>query len=415
MSLSITHLLKHMGTGCFALALLTPTGPTHAASETIIYSFQGGSDGSEPFASVINVGGTLYGTTYSGGAYTGGTVFSVNPATGAETVLHSFGASGDGNKPFAKLANAGGLLYGTTEGGGVQNCSMGYCGTVFSVNPTTSAETVVYAFQNNNDGAQPQAGLINLHGQLYGTTDYGGTGDGGFEMCFYGCGTVFSVKLKTVKETALYNFNDTPGDGSLPSGDLLDVGGMLYGTTENGGAYSKGTVFSVNPKTKIETAIYAFQGGSDGSFPVAGLINVGGTLYGTTSGGGSPNAPNCTSYPYGCGTVFAIDPKTGVERVVYSFQGGADGKDPYPGLVYIRGTLYGITANGGGSANCGSGCGTAFSVKIKTAKETVLHSFGATGDGIYPSAALIDVGGALYGTTEEGGATGNGTVFKLTP
>jgi len=117
----------------------------------------------------------------------------------------------------------------------------------------------------------------------------------------------------------------------------------------------------------------------------------------------------------GCGTVFSVSPKTGAEKVIYSFLGGTDGKDPDANLLDLNGTLYGTTYNGGGDRSCEFGCGTVFSVNPKTGTETVFHSFGRGRDGTKPSAGLIDVNGMLYSTTEEGGAYGGGTVFSIAP
>jgi uncharacterized repeat protein (TIGR03803 family) len=120
------------------------------------------------------------------------------------------------------------------------------------------------------------------------------------------------------------------------------MGGTLYGTTEYGGLHHDGTVFSVTPSGS-ETVMYAFQGGSDGKYPAAGLITVGGALYGTTYAGGVGD---------GYGTVFKIA-KTGLESVLYSFPAGRDGYYPAAGLIDVGGMLYGTTKYGGGSSNAG--------------------------------------------------------------
>jgi uncharacterized repeat protein (TIGR03803 family) len=174
--------LNHIQAGCIAVALLAATGPARAGSEKVVYSFKGGSDGLYPEAGLINVGGTLYGTTGGGGSEKCrngcGTVFSVTPA-GAEAVVHSFKYSHKGRYPEAGLINVGGTLYGTTIGGGRSSGNCGYgCGTVFSVT-SAGTETVVYAFGGGSDGAFPKAGLINMAGTLYGTTQDGGASNNG--------------------------------------------------------------------------------------------------------------------------------------------------------------------------------------------------------------------------------------------
>jgi uncharacterized repeat protein (TIGR03803 family) len=357
----------------------------------VVYSFKGGTDGEEPVAGLLNVKGTLYGTTLQGGAYYG-TVFAIT-TSGKEKVLHNFGASEDGEAPYAGLLNLNGTLYGTTLRGGET-----YYGTVFAIT-TSGKEKVLHNFGGSGDGEAPYAGLINVNGTLYGTTSGGGANDGG---------TVFKVTTSG-KESVLYSFKGGSeygsDDGAGPDAGLLNVKGAMYGTTEYGGTSNSGTVFTITPSGK-ETVLHSFGGSGDGSYPLAGLINVKGTLYGTTFQGGAI----CD-----CGTVFAIT-TSGAETVLHSFKGRPkDGSEPGAGLINVNGTLYGTTEYGGARGGSYSG-GTVFAVTTSGA-ETVLHSFkGGPRDGSYPFAGLINVKGTLYGTTSEGGAHGNcGTVFSLTP
>ncbi|MGH6876479.1 MAG: choice-of-anchor tandem repeat GloVer-containing protein, partial [Rhizomicrobium sp.] len=242
-----------------------------------------------------------------------------------ERVVHSFKDSPDGAYPAADLIDVGGTLYGTTVEGGANCEAYDGCGTVFSLDPATGAETVLYSFcsqQNCTDGEDPGASLIDVGGKLYGTTVHGGRDD-----CFEsnGCGTVFSLDLATGAETVPYSFCSQQNctDGEYPEASLIDVGGKLYGTTGDGGRYGCferfgcGTVFSLDPKTRTEKVLYAFcsqENCTDGALP-AGLIDVKGMLYGTTDRGGA----NCEGEghgDYGCGTAFAVDLKTGVETVL---------------------------------------------------------------------------------------------------
>jgi uncharacterized repeat protein (TIGR03803 family) len=316
------------GSSCGTVFSLNP----ETGAETVLHSFQNnGTDGWYPEAALIDVDGTLYGTTEEGGTYSRGTVFSVDLKTGAETVLHSFKKNGrDGTFPFAALINVNGTLYGTTYSGGTGICADG-CGTVFSLKPKTGAETV-YSFGNVSDGASPSAGLINVKGTLFGATVFGGA---------YSIGTVFSLNPKTSAETVLHSFGSGT-DGALPYAGLIDVGGTLYGTTEyggTGGLFGYGTVFSLNLKTGTETVLFQYDG-ADGESPVADVISVTGTLYGTTLRGSTHDS----------GTVFSLDPKTGAQTVLYSFcsqQNCADGEYPDAGLINVEGTLYGTTESGG--------------------------------------------------------------------
>jgi uncharacterized repeat protein (TIGR03803 family) len=191
-------------------------------------------------------------------------------------------------------------------------------------------------------------------------------------------------------------------DGAYPvGGAVLDKAGNLYGTTGQGGANGLGVVFKVAPSGE-ETVLYSFAGQPDGAHPAAGLVfDKKGNLCGTTIEGGTYNG----------GTVFKVTP-WGKERVLYSFGAAlADGTHPQAGLVFdTKSNLYGTTVNGGTS-----NLGTVFKLSPSGA-ERVLHSFGVWPDGVFPEAELvIDTTGDLYGTTEQGGSNGGGTVFKLVP
>jgi uncharacterized repeat protein (TIGR03803 family) len=385
----------------------------------VLHSFGGGTDGASPQAGLIAVNGTLYGTTSGGGTGTGcsggcGTVFALDPTTGAETVLYSFCDQQncvDGERPFGGLTAVGSTLYGTTNFGG----AYGY-GTVFALDPTSGAETVLHSFGSGADGATPFAALIDVNGTLYGTTQSGGAD---------GSGTAFALNPGTGAETVLYSFcsQKNCGDGAEPLGGVIDVNGMLYGTTSTGGGSGDGAVFALNPNTGAENIIYSFcsvQHCKDGRFPEAGLLSVNGTLYGTTAWGGKYGS---CAYGTGCGSVFALDPNSGAETVLYSFcsrNDCGDGSEPAASLISVKGMLYGTTIYGGDKA-CGQQyrqlrCGTVFSLDPTSGAETVLYSLchqKNCADGEIPWGSLVGVSGTLYGTTTEGGTNGYGTVFAI--
>jgi uncharacterized repeat protein (TIGR03803 family) len=342
------------GGGCGTVFKLAPDG-----TETVLYAFKyakNQKDGSIPKASLIADGaGNLYGTTEEGagngcGGFGCGTVFKLTPH-GKETVLYAFkGGSNDGDTPQAGLiADSAGNLYGTTSFGGSfagADCDQVGCGTIFKLAPN-GTETVLYKFngETGSDGAVPLGNLIaDAAGNLYGTTVRGGsTGCTGS-----GCGTVFKLAPNGT-ETVLYTFQGGL-DGANPLGSLIaDAAGNLYGTTENGGSTGCfnnggcGTVFKIAPDG-TETLLYAFQGGSDGINPEAGLVaDASGNLYGTTTFGGAKMK----------GTVFRLAPN-GTETVLYSFQGKSDGGVPYAGLISdAAGNLYGTTEFGGVSKQYG--------------------------------------------------------------
>jgi uncharacterized repeat protein (TIGR03803 family) len=146
---------------------------------------------------------------------------------------------------------------------------------------------------NSRDGAYPAAGVIDVNGTLYGTTQLGG-GSG------VGHGSVFSIDPATHAEAVIYAFKGFP-DGNEPAAPLIEVNGMLYGTTILGGTRNDGTVFSVAP-SGAEAVVQSMGIGAPGSGPHGGLVDVGGVLYGTTStgSGSSDTDPN--------GTVFMLQP-----------------------------------------------------------------------------------------------------------
>jgi uncharacterized repeat protein (TIGR03803 family) len=300
-------------------------------------------------------------------------------------LLYSFANGTDGGYPYSTLIqDASGNLYGTTYYGGAYTY-----GAAFEL--STGPETVLHSFGNGmGDGSSPFAGLVrDKSGNFYGTTYSGGAS---------GYGTVFMLDA-TGKETILHSFVGG-ADGKSPIyGSLVrDGSGNLYGTTKLGGTSGVGTVFKVT-KTGKETVLYSFTNGLDGGYPFGGLVrDTSGNVYGTTYSGGASSV----------GTVFKVT-KTGTETVLYSFAGGAEGEYPYAGMVRdSSGNLYGTTSEGGAS-----NVETVFKV-TPTGQETVLYSFAGGTDGANPFAGLVrDRKGNLYGTTEAGGASGVGTVFKL--
>jgi uncharacterized repeat protein (TIGR03803 family) len=271
------------GNGTIFKVTLTPT-----VVESLVHSFAGGSsDGSRPNSIIQGSDGNFYGTTPSGGANGAGTVYSMTPA-GVETLLWSFGGSGDGSSPQARLVQGSdGNFYGTTSAGGANSD-----GTVFMITPT-GTETLLYSFGGTAaDGTDPVASLIQASdGNFYSTTTNGGANS---------LGTVFRITPLGV-ETVLYSFGTNANDGTYPFARLLQGSdGNLYGTTPGGGANGLGVVFKIT-LAGVETLIYTFSGGaSDGSYPQNSLIQGSdGSFYSTTLDGGT----------YNLGTVFKIVPQ----------------------------------------------------------------------------------------------------------
>ena len=332
---------------------------------TPLYDFAGtaNGDGWEPNGVVIGPAGRIYGTTYEGGTIGYGTVFSLSPPATfcravycpwTETILHDFGAIGDGFYPAsADLAfDQEGNVYGTTSSGGGGNCGEFGCGTVYQLSPTYGGwtETLLYRFEFGSD-SEPQGGLvINSAGNLYGTAAAGGSGNSGtvFEMSFangsWSKNTIFNLSYGT--------------SGSFPASTLfLDSNGNLYGTTQIGGSGNGGTVFELTPSNG-SWSIDVMQNlvGSGEGPRVALTCDASGNFYGATYSDGA----------YGYGNVFKLTETDGSWSYtsLHDFTGGSDGFGPSSKvLIDAQGNLYGSTMFGGTvNSSCSSGCGVVFKI-----------------------------------------------------
>ena len=367
----------------------------------VVHSFAGGTDGANPVAGLtIDSSGNLYGTTTSGGKYGHGSVFELTNK-GLKTVLHSFSGGQDGSDPEASLLLIGGNLYGTTTEGGPAGL-----GTVFEVT-TAGKETVLYRFTNQAAGAQPQASLAkDAAGNLYGTTYAGGKA---------GKGVVFKLTRPATtagvwSEQVLYSFR-TGADGANPvAGVNFDAAGNLYGTTSAGGKFGNGTVFRLTHSTSgwTETILHSFAMTSDGGIPYAGIVvDSSGNLYGAATDGGQGGSS-------GGGTIFKLSP-SGLGwnfKVLYTLPGwGISGS--FRNLMLASGKIY-ATTHCDGTHNAG----TVFELTPAGSTWTYkpLHIFTGGSDGMFSfSNPVFDAQGNLYGTTQQGGAYGNGVVFKIQP
>lgn len=389
-----------------AITLAALAIPVQLAAQTfrVLHSFTGQEDGAEPFATLIeDSAGNLYGTTDYGGNLSAcpsfippgcGVVFKLD-ANGNETVLHTFTGPPDGANPsFGLVRDPAGNLYGAAGGGKNTSECDGGCGVVFKVDPQGN-ETVLYHFTGGADGSGPTGVLArDGAGNLYGTTIGGGVKSG-----IFGFGVVYRLGSDG-KETVLYKFTGGADGGYPAAGVIRDAEGNLYGTTEQGGAFSEGIVFKVDTTSK-ETVLYNFSGHFDGGNSFAPLIrDAAGNLYGTTAGGGT-----------GYGVIFKLDP-FGKETVLHGFTASESTPENAGVVRDAAGNLYGTTYEGG---KC---CGVVFKLDA-TGKERVLHSFTGGTDGANPAESLLLNSGNLYGTTLFGGTlsdcfgTGCGIVFKL--
>ncbi len=337
------------------------------------------------------------------------------------------------------VADQSGALYGTLVSGGTT-----LTGSVFKLTRPAAGQSgwamqTLWSFTNGADGGYPEAGvtLDASTGILYGVTTHGGANGSGtlFKLVPPGAGQA------NWTETTLYSFPT----GYLPgsSGLTLDAAGRLYGTTESGGSFNRGTAFMLSPPRRTATAwtyttLWSFGGtATDGYEPLAGVaIDANGALYASTLFGGNTGCPDGFGGTTTCGTVVKLNPPAAgltawTESLLYAFSGPSDGFAPSGGLtVDAIGTVYGTT-NKGGAGVCASsyngvlynlGCGTVFKVAPAVAGQsapvhTILHSFtNYPNDGATPYGALVnDQAGSLYGTTFAGGTQYGGTVYKLEP
>ncbi len=273
---------------------------TSAGAETVLYKFTGLSDGATPDAGLMrDAKGNLYGTTFGGGLKAQGAVFELTPA-GLENALFSFNGS-DGALPKSTLIEAGGTFYGTASAGGGAAACVGGCGVVFQLTPN-GTQTILHTFTGGADGAFPVGSLVrDAQGNLYGTATNGGRLN---KACPTGCGTVYKLAPgpgATWTFTVLHKFTGE-GDGYYPAGGLVqDPKGNLYGLTGGNTCWGNtcaGSLYEVTP-AGVETVLYKFKGTTDGQFPSGALVlDAEGNLYGTTYLGGA----------YGYGTVFKVTP-----------------------------------------------------------------------------------------------------------
>jgi uncharacterized repeat protein (TIGR03803 family) len=334
------------------------------------------------------------------------------------TVLHTFeSGSKDGEAPLGTLArDASGNLYGTTQLGGSGRCGTPdnplSCGTVFMLDKH-GKELGVFSF-DGRDGIGPQAGLLrDSAGNLYGTTYGLACGNRGRS-----CGTAFQLN-RTGTKLRYFGFSGG-ADGGEPASPVIELSGNFYGTTEIGGTNGFGTIYAINPQGK-ETVLYNFEAQSDGCDPLAGLTaDSSGNLYGVSYAGCDSGA--------GYGSVYELD-AAGNFTVLFPMSGAVGIMAASTLTLDPQGNLYGPAFLGGSSQGCGiDGCGTVFEVSPNngTWSGRALYSFCSLpgcADGAYPWGGLVrDASGNIYGTTIDGGTYTNcttnpgcGTIFKLDP
>lgn len=375
-------------------------------------------DGANPAAGLVWFGGLLYGTTVNGGAQGVGTVFDLAPDASAFNTIRSFANAPDAANPQGGLVDAGGSIYGCTPVGGNNGVGAIFLGQTNGNFSILRSMAVVSADNATNaGGASPNAPLVLAGGMFYGTTAAGGAAAAGTVFALSTNGSVFSV---------LHDFSapdtvaGTNTDGALPAAGLILGGDTLYGTAADGGAGGTGVIFSVNTNGSGFTTLHSFASlnpvagtNLEGAFPASALVLSNGTLFGTAMAGGTG----------GQGTIFSVGTNGQGFAVLHHFSAtdplagtNLDGASPGAALVLSGRYLYGVAAAGGFG-----GSGTVFEADTNGLSFQALHAFtaldavsGTNGDGAFPVAGLLPVGNALYGTTFSGGLGGAGTVFQVT-
>ena len=381
------------------LGAITVTNTPNPAFRTL-YSFTP-AFGSGPNGGLVLSGNTLYGTTSSGGTSNWGTLFAINTSGSGFTNLYNFNYDVTSGARPNGVVLSGSTLYGPTDFGGTRGG-----GTVYAISTNGTGYTNLYNINFNVDPfspSGPQAPLALAGSNLYGATWFGG---------YYNKGTVFSVATNGASSGIVHCF--TPPtyspyavnyDGIIPAAGMIYSGGTVYGTAEQGGYTSGGTVFAFETSNPGSFRILHYFTSSiavtnnDGANPWARLLLSGRTLYGTTLGGGST----------GNGVVFAVNTNGSGFTNLHSFTGGKGGATPHAGLVLSGNTLYGTTSAGGTSDY-----GTLFAINTDGSGFTTLYSFTGGDDGANPQADLILSGNTLYGMASAGGSSGNGTLFSFT-
>lgn len=409
-------LLTSATTALLATIAASPNGS--AQSINALHQFGGGHgvvvdgtlDGYLASGGLAASGNVLYGTTAVGGfGVTDGIVYSIDENGTGYKILASFTGEPGPYSPNGGVVVSpdGSMLYGDSAYGGVPNPAGAFnrgMGTVYSVAANGSTGiTTLYQFGGSSagDGAYPTGrALVLADGTLYGMTTQGGTS---------GDGTIFAVPTASPSgETVLHSFTGGPGDGATPVGSLILAGGTLYGETTQGGADGGGIMFSISPTGSGYHLLHSFGSATE---PNGMMAQSGATLFGTTQSGGTN----------GDGTLFSFNTATNIFQVLHSFgTGSADGQQPLGTLVLSGSTLYGTTL-GGGSPD--ASYGTIFSINTDGTGYSVLANFGQYYplfggtfglSGGQPGGRLVMSGSTLYGSAANGGTYDDGTVWSFT-
>ena len=378
-------------------------------------------DGLNPQAGLTLSSNRLYGAMSAGGNSGSGTIFAVNNDGSAFTNLYEFSAclpptnnNADGAQPTARLLLSAGALYGAAPTGGNGG------GAIFKLQSDGSGFTNLHSFSYGSDEGTEPTGLVLSSNTLYGAATLGGTNTTGTIFSLNTDGTGFTILHPFATQTYDYTVsNSVFAEGSSPLAPLILVSNVLYGTASQGGAYYGGTVFRLNTDGSGFIVLHNFDT-NEGITPEGQLVLSGNTLYGTTcfgGGGGNGAIFKVNTDGTGFATLYAFnptsfDPSQGADT-------NADGANPSAGLLLAGSTLYGTAQNGGTG-----GSGTVFAINTDGTGFTTLYSFSALAynsdvqaatnlEGANPYGGVVLSGGYLYGTACNGGSAGDGAIFAV--
>lgn len=401
---------------------------------------------------VISTVGTIYGATYSGSGsgstcLTGtacGTFFELTPpstpgGSWTETTLYAFKGGPDGTAPNSNPVYINGVFYGTTYGGGNPTIGSGR-GTVYAMVPDGGGgftHVVIYAFSGAADGLRPTV-LVGLNNKLYGITNFGGTFQGGIDtggMYMPGAdastpnrsgdGTVFELTPPATgsgagwTEAIVHDFSLT-SDGAYPQ-FIVAQGGSLYVSLSNGGSGNGGSIVKLTPPSSgsglwAEDTVYAFSSIGTNSFNPEGFtFGADGNIYGANEVGGGGS---CRYYYYkGCGAIYQLTNSGSFPwsfSTIYALTGGSDSSAPYAPPIFDAGGNLWATSTGAANRPDTAGAILKMSPSQSVWVTSIVYTFsGANGDEPGGTLALNPVDGNYYGFTIHGGSTGSGTLFSL--
>jgi uncharacterized repeat protein (TIGR03803 family) len=329
--------------------------------------------------------GRGFGICWNGGAHARGAIFTFLPDGSDARSVHDFDATtSNGYLPTGPLVSFGSFLYGVTDGGGPNAV-----GTVYSFNSQGTGFRILHGFgAGHADGAEPAGAILIVGGVIYGTTVFGGANDQGVVYAL-GTGDNFSI---------LRSFEFDATDGRLPHAGLVLASGLLHGTTLGGGPKKYGTVFEIGLDGTGYRQAWTFgQTILDGWYPSTGLVEVGGRLIGTTSGGGSGDS----------GVIFSINKDGSDERILRLFDTDGGG-GIFPGkLIEDGGILYGGAGQGGDSP-----FGMILRINPDGSGYTILHRFAGPPTDVSGPGSMVVMDSVLYGATSANDA-GDGAIYSM--